>query len=55
MAVHGVRVMFIIVVVVVLKKGRFQRSSTLSPIIMEVENYPKRKETTIGGTNCSLP
>ena len=40
---------------VVLKKGRFQRSSALSPIIMEVENYPKRKETTIGGTHFSLP
>ena len=28
---------------------------TLSPIIMEVENYPKWKETNIRGTNFPLP
>ncbi len=28
---------------------------TLSPIIMEVENYPKWKETNIGGTHFPLP
>ena len=30
------------------------KGHTLSPIIMEVENYPKWKETTIGGTHFSL-
>ena len=27
--------------------------NTLSPIIMEVENHPKRKEPNIGGTHFS--
>ena len=30
-------------------------SGTLSPIIMEAENYPKRKEANIGGTHFPLP
>ena len=30
-------------------------STTLSPIIMEVENYPQWKETIVAGTHFALP
>ena len=32
-----------------------EKSGTLSPIIMEVKNHPKCKETSIGGTHFPLP
>ncbi len=33
----------------------WRKTSFLPPIIMEVENHPKRKETDIGGTHFPLP
>ena len=37
------------------KQQKNPRKSTLSPIIMEVENDPKWKETNIRGTHLPLP
>ena len=37
-----------------LNQGKVLASVTLSPIIMEVESYPKSRETAIGGTHFSL-
>ena len=36
-------------------EGFFESKFALSPIIMEVENHPKWKETNIGGTPFPLP